>query len=66
MLGRNERIARRAANADDVQGRDVHPRSITIGTRLVIDEIGKWTGDTAGLQGPKGDPGPAGPVGPQG
>ncbi|MCB9891763.1 MAG: collagen-like protein [Planctomycetes bacterium] len=59
-------FARRAANADDVQGRDVHPRSITIGTRRVIDETGKWTGDTAGLQGPKGDPGPVGPQGPAG
>lgn len=68
----SQAFARRAAEADDVKGRDVHPKSVTVGSRMVIDSVGKWVGDPAGLQGPagpKGDtgaPGPTGPVGPVG
>jgi hypothetical protein len=48
--------------AQDAVG-DLHPTSVTVGGKLIIDANGKWVGDTAGLQGPKGDPGQAGPMG---
>ena len=48
---------------------DIHPKSVSIGDQLVIDEEGQWVGDIIGLQGevgpegPQGDVGPAGPAG---
>ncbi len=45
---------------------DIHPDSVSIGDRLVIDGDGRWVGDPVGLQGPAGPPGPAGPAGPIG
>ncbi|MCB9920198.1 MAG: collagen-like protein [Planctomycetes bacterium] len=54
--------------ARDVRG-DIHPKSVSLASRLVIDANGKWVGDPTGLRGPKGDPGdrgPEGPVGPAG
>ena len=51
--------------ADDARG-DVHPRSVSIGTKRVIDSTGKWVGDPTGLVGPQGPQGPAGPTGPTG
>ncbi|MCA9668581.1 MAG: collagen-like protein [Myxococcales bacterium] len=54
-----------AVTAGDVDG-DIHPKSVSIGTKLVIDSTGKWVGDPAGLQGPAGPTGPTGPAGPTG
>lgn len=51
--------------ANDVNG-DIHPRSVTVGGREVIDSMGRWKGDPTGLQGPKGDMGPMGLQGPKG
>lgn len=57
--------------ARDVRG-DIHPKSVSLASRLVIDANGKWVGDPTGLVGPKGDrgdrgaEGPAGPMGPAG
>lgn len=63
--------------AGDVNG-DIHPTTVSIGAKTVIDQAGRWVGDPTGLQGPKGDkgdpggaaakgdPGPAGPAGPAG
>jgi hypothetical protein len=52
--------------ANDVNG-DINPHSISIqGYGTVIDENGKWVGDTAGLEGPAGPQGPQGDVGLQG
>ena len=45
--------------AEDVAGH-IHPTTITVGDRLVIDEQGRWVGDNSGLvgaQGPAGDDG---------
>jgi hypothetical protein len=36
---------------------DLHPTSVSVGGKLVIDGSGRWVGDPTGLQGP---PGPAG------
>jgi hypothetical protein len=58
--------ARLAREAMDVAGRDIHPRSVAIGTKPVIDSAGKWVGDPTGLQGPTGPIGPTGPTGPRG
>jgi Collagen triple helix repeat (20 copies) len=64
--------ARLAQDAIDVKGRDIHPKSVTIGTVPVIDNTGKWVGSPTGLRGPKGDtgktgaPGNRGPTGPAG
>lgn len=62
--------ARFANQAGDVAGRDVHPRTVSIGETLVIDEAGNWVGPSdIGEPGERGEPGPAGPrgeVGPQG
>lgn len=54
-----------ADSAIDVVG-DIHPQSVSIGDRLVIDGEGRWVGDPLGLRGPAGPAGPAGPEGPQG
>ena len=57
-----------ADTALDVVG-DIHPRTVTVNNRVVIDQNGVWRGDVAGLQGPAGPQGlqgPAGPAGPQG
>lgn len=57
-----------ADTARDVRG-DIHPGSVSIGDRLVIDDDGRWVGDPTGLQGPagpRGEVGPIGPAGPQG
>ncbi len=62
----------RASQAEDVQGMDINPRSISVGSGLVIDESGRWVGDPTGLAGPTGPlgpqgvPGPTGEIGPQG
>ncbi len=45
---------------------DIHPASITIGGKKVVDGTGKWVGDSAGLAGSKGDPGTNGTNGTQG
>ena len=42
---------------------DIHPRSISIGDKMVVDENGTWVGDTTGMQGAQGPAGPAGPAG---
>ena len=36
--------AARAGHADDVRGRDIHPDSVSVGDRLVIDAQGRWLG----------------------
>jgi hypothetical protein len=54
-----------ALMAGDVNG-DIHPATVSIGNKMVIDPSGKWVGDTAGLQGPKGDKGDTGPQGAMG
>ncbi len=63
----------KAADADDVYGRDINPGSISIENYgLVVDETGQWVGDPTGLTGPQGETGPmgpqgeTGPIGPQG
>jgi hypothetical protein len=33
-----------AEQANDVRGRDIHPRTVSIGDRAVIDEEGRWVG----------------------
>jgi hypothetical protein len=45
---------------------DLHPLSVSIKGRRVIDENGRWVGDPAGLKGDRGDPGSKGDVGPPG
>ncbi len=64
--------ALRAGVADDVTG-DIHPKSITVNGKLLVDAQGNTTisgpPGAAGPPGPVGPPGPAGPpgdVGPQG
>lgn len=52
-----------AAQALDVRGRDIHPSSVSIGERAVIDAAGRWVGETAGLRGLDGPRGPEGPPG---
>ena len=42
---------------------DVHPTTVTVNNRQVIDAQGRWVGDVAGLQGPSGAAGAAGPQG---
>jgi hypothetical protein len=51
--------------AYDVIG-DIHPTSVQVGGRMVIDEAGRWVGDSAGLKGDKGEPGPKGEKGDKG
>ncbi len=54
----------KAADAEDVYGRDIHPRSVYIeGYGMVINDSGEWTGDPSDLSGPRGDTGPTGPQG---
>ena len=55
-----------AAVADDVTDRAIHPRSVSIGEQVVIDEQGRWVGDATGLRGPQGDQGIQGEQGVQG
>ena len=50
-----------AAHAKDVEGEDIHPKTISIGSTLVVDENGNWVGQAfgePGPQGPRGEPGP--------
>lgn len=60
--------ANRAGQADDVEGRHIHPSAITIGAVPIVDDAGRWIGprDGFGGAGPQGDPGPQGEVGPPG
>jgi hypothetical protein len=51
--------------AGDVNG-DIHPSSISVNGKTIIDNTGTWTGNMAGLQGPAGPAGPQGAIGPQG
>jgi hypothetical protein len=54
--------------ANDAVG-DIHPTSVTVGGKVVIDNSGNWVGPSAGLigpQGPQGSQGPQGPAGPAG
>ncbi len=51
--------------AQDAVG-DIHPRTVSVGERVVIDAGGRWVGDPTGLQGPPGAAGAQGPAGPQG
>ncbi len=62
----SQAYAQLARNAHDVKDRDIHPKSVSIGTTPVIDATGKWVGSTGGLQGPKGDTGATGPQGAKG
>ena len=55
-----------AAQAKDVENEDIHPRSVSIGQRLVIDENGNWLGEAFGEAGPSGPAGPPGPPGEDG
>ena len=54
--------------ANDAVG-DIHPQSVSIGDKEVINAEGQWVGDPTrllGPTGPAGADGPAGPVGPTG
>ena len=64
-----------ADHALDVTDEDIHPRSVSIGEREVIDAQGNWVGNLDGMQGEqgiqgpdgeRGEPGPPGPPGPPG
>jgi len=61
----------KAGTADDATG-DIHPTSVTVNGKTVIDSKGNVLGGTPGPQGPpgptgpQGDPGPTGPQGPAG
>ena len=55
-----------AAHADDVRGMHIHPDAVSIGEMPVIDEQGRWVGESTGLRGPPGEAGEAGPRGAQG
>jgi len=46
----------------DVLG-DIHPSSVSIGERAVIDSDGEWVGPPGNLRGPEGPQGPPGPPG---
>ena len=52
-----------AMHARDVEDEDIHPRSVSIGDRVIIDEAGRWQGDP--IEG-VGEPGPMGPPGADG
>ena len=41
----------------------IHPRSGHIGDQPVIDEAGRWVGESTGLRGPQGEPGAMGETG---
>jgi hypothetical protein len=62
----SQAYAQLAADAVDVKGKDIHPRTVSIGTSQVIDSTGKWVGSPTGLVGPPGPTGPMGPTGPIG
>jgi len=51
--------------ANDVNG-DIHPRSVIVGGKEVIDSTGRWKGDPSGLAGAKGDTGAKGDMGDMG
>lgn len=55
-----------ARQADNVDGQDITPSSVSVGGSTVIDAAGNWVGNSTGLVGPQGPVGPAGPEGPQG
>ena len=55
--------AKVADHARDVRGEDIHPASVSIGERAVIDAEGRWVGDPTGLVGPAGERGSEGPQG---
>ena len=67
-----------AQQAGDVAGRNIHPRTVTVGEQIVIDETGNWVGPDIpgrgeqgpagerGVQGGQGDQGIQGLAGPQG
>jgi hypothetical protein len=42
--------------ASDVRG-DIHPRSISVDGKPIIDSTGRWVGETSGVEGPRGEPG---------
>ena len=52
-----------AAHARDVDNEDIHPRTLSVGGRLLIDDAGNWVGDDLGNAGPVGPAGPPGPPG---
>jgi hypothetical protein len=70
------RLADVALHARDVRGEDIHPRTVSIGDRRVIDDVGRWVGEpiavvgengeVVGVPGPQGPQGEAGPPGRQG
>ena len=45
------------AHALDVTDEDIHPKSVSMGDRLVIDDMGQWVGDPTGLRGEPGQDG---------
>jgi hypothetical protein len=51
--------------AGDVTGA-IHPASVTVNGKQVIDTTGKWVGDPSGMVGAQGPPGATGPAGPAG
>ena len=55
--------AQSADHARDVRGEVIHPRSVHIGDQPVIDEAGRWVGESTGLRGPQGEPGAMGETG---
>jgi hypothetical protein len=55
-----------ARQADNVDGQDITPSSVSVGGSTVIDAAGNWVGNSTGLVGPQGPVGPAGPAGPEG
>lgn len=55
--------AKIAEHARDVRGEHIHPASVSIGDSTVIDNQGRWVGDTTGLIGPQGLQGAIGPTG---
>lgn len=62
----SQAYAQVAKQAVDVKDRDIHPKSVTVGTQTVIDATGKWVGSNSGLVGPQGPAGATGPQGPAG
>ncbi len=60
------RRAQTAKNADDVDGSDINPNTVTVNGQGVINSLGEWVGDPTGLQGPIGPTGAAGADGSDG
>ena len=57
-----------ADHASDVRGEQIHPSTVSIGDREVINAQGEWVGEPIpntgeGVQGPQGEQGPIGPQG---